>query len=805
MRHLQEILSNFTQKSLVEKARLSDAYLIEKLAADLAEIHNLYDLAQFRKLLAQTFQAADRKIDDNINNLISNKASAIIAIPDQWPSIPYDKLWLIIQHLTPREFWLLGKVNRQFRSLSQSDFFWQQYAKLYKINAENKKDFAKRYIILFGKTSNEIDNFIYAIANNDEETVAALLPYKVIQAYLKDKFILLFTFVASNSNLAILRVLETYLASSHDIVKDIIKLIALENALKAGHKENCAYLRNSLSSSPITQNLDRELFKNPLHLAAASGDLNSLTYYIGKGFSVNNIVGDYTPLHMAVLSGQQATIERLLEHGAEINFETTNFDTALSLSLLMGHDSLAKFLLERGAVLSTKANESVLKLAVLFGCEKTICYLREKGHDISSLDEHGNSYLHQAALASHNSANVVSRFIGYGLAVNQKNKAGRTPLHYAASRGHAGAVRELLYNNADIHCCDSNNETALHYAARSGDKETVELLLADNLSAIQPNKVNETPIQLAVQAGHKAVVQLLLDSIKFQVQTSRQRRHAACEKMQVVLNSEKEIFEAFNAFLHEEIQHAPMSLVEDIADFKVQLNNDKKFNALNWYKGMRQMLVKRLLSASSECFNEYRKVLPKRANPTNEQEINLEQALQNLDFAIQEMQEKNRQGKLPHDLAAAFYQLTYVITDPQKRPQEKIAAIDAFKAKILPSWWQTFGRILACIFFVAIGICLGFSIGFWAIAGCAWSGILNLSTVSTFASNIILGSWVASTAIGGISAGVISSFCFFKATPEEKMAKRLAKDANSLIDTLTSDPKLLTQPLNQQAISTLIP
>ena len=61
--------------------------------------------------------------------------------------------------------------------------------------------------------------------------------------------------------------------------------------------------------------------------------------------------------------------------------------------------------------------------------------------------------------------------------VNIRDYKGRTPLHWAATRGDVSAVNLLLDNGADVNAQDEGKATPLILAASSGSVRTLELLL----------------------------------------------------------------------------------------------------------------------------------------------------------------------------------------------------------------------------------------------------------------------------------------------------------------------------------------
>lgn len=88
--------------------------------------------------------------------------------------------------------------------------------------------------------------------------------------------------------------------------------------------------------------------KYPLHYAAAEGNLHMLTVLLNQGYSINakdNL--NSTPLHVAVMMNQFATVQFLVEKGANINaFSYEEWDS-VSLSIVKGHYEIAEYLLKQ--------------------------------------------------------------------------------------------------------------------------------------------------------------------------------------------------------------------------------------------------------------------------------------------------------------------------------------------------------------------------------------------------------------------------------------------------------------------------
>ena len=127
----------------------------------------------------------------------------------------------------------------------------------------------------------------------------------------------------------------------------------------------------------------------------------------------------------------------------------------------------------------------------------------------SDVNEHkcrGKTPLMYAAERGH--VEVVKFFLEYETFVNKYDDRGMTALMHAACAGHKGVVAELLQSEANKK--DTNGLTALMYAARYGHLDVVKLLLANEAGKQDNNGM--TALMHAACAGHKGVVAELLQS-----------------------------------------------------------------------------------------------------------------------------------------------------------------------------------------------------------------------------------------------------------------------------------------------------
>ena len=96
------------------------------------------------------------------------------------------------------------------------------------------------------------------------------------------------------------------------------------------------------------------------------------------------------------------------------------------------------------------------------------------------------------------------------LNINQTDKYGKTPLHYAAKSGCKDIVELLLSQGVDVNILDQHHETPLHIAVVHKYKDIVELLLSQGADVNISDQHHETPLYIAVIHKQREIVELLL-------------------------------------------------------------------------------------------------------------------------------------------------------------------------------------------------------------------------------------------------------------------------------------------------------
>ncbi|MFN2427164.1 MAG: ankyrin repeat domain-containing protein [Candidatus Binatia bacterium] len=134
----------------------------------------------------------------------------------------------------------------------------------------------------------------------------------------------------------------------------------------------------------------------------------------------------------------------------------------------------------------------------------------EKGIQPSIKDELGRSAL---ALAVRDARNLeMAEFLhARGVAMDDADAVGRSPLHEAAGHGDTRITVWLLENGADVSRKDMQGRTPLHNAVMGGSRAVAVLLLDAKADANARDNFQDTPLIAACSKGLDEIARLLVE------------------------------------------------------------------------------------------------------------------------------------------------------------------------------------------------------------------------------------------------------------------------------------------------------
>lgn len=181
--------------------------------------------------------------------------------------------------------------------------------------------------------------------------------------------------------------------------------------------------------------------------------------------------GAYEDFFSALERDDPVTVQRLLQRGFDPNAVDAKGQPALTAALKLESNRVVEALVaspELRVDLANSAGETPLMIAALRGSLDWTRRLVERGAEV--------------------------------------NRAGWTPLHYAASGPEPKVVAYLLDRGAAIDALSPNGTTALMMAARYGSLDAADLLLARKADAKLRNQRELGAVDFAKAAGRDALV-----------------------------------------------------------------------------------------------------------------------------------------------------------------------------------------------------------------------------------------------------------------------------------------------------------
>jgi ankyrin repeat protein len=257
----------------------------------------------------------------------------------------------------------------------------------------------------------------------------------------------------------------------------------------------------------------REAYRiTPLHRAAMAGHAAVAEALLARSAAVDaKDYGGGTALHSAAAHGRPDVAAVLLERGADPDAMDEEGHTPLHLAARGGHEAAAAVLLDKGADPNARGEfiGTPLHEAAEHGHLGMVRLLLARGGLANARS--GGSHepftpWHAARKAGH--AAIADLLRGHG---GPDRAAQAITIHRAAEFGYLGRLQVLLKDDPALVAARDYlyRRTPLHFAADKGHRQAAELLLAAGADGMARDKNGDTPLDRAAAMGHIELADLL--------------------------------------------------------------------------------------------------------------------------------------------------------------------------------------------------------------------------------------------------------------------------------------------------------
>jgi len=228
-----------------------------------------------------------------------------------------------------------------------------------------------------------------------------------------------------------------------------------------------------------TERVLQESGDTALHKACRAQRLRIVEFLVHKMANVNAVnANGITPLHLAVINGNFALFDLLMEHGAQVNSMDNEGNSILTFACMLPDTAMAEKISSSYCQFDefrpNLKGKSAIIVATDFQNYDIVIYFAKNPWISRQIKK-----LFEATFLKN--IKVIKDLIGEGISVNvtSEDSYRRTPLHIAASLGEIKIMKLLLEAGGRVDALDSSDRNVLHIAASCGAVEIVKLLMEE--------------------------------------------------------------------------------------------------------------------------------------------------------------------------------------------------------------------------------------------------------------------------------------------------------------------------------------
>ena len=308
-----------------------------------------------------------------------------------------------------------------------------------------------------------------------------------------------------------------YKYSIHDIFAEAILMLSDRQRFERTGFKILDFIKILLNRVDVNKQIDNEVgdYTTSLKLASEKGYLDLVKILLEHGADVNSTTGDYdyTALMYASKYEHIKIVQILLKHGADVNIQNRNGFTALIYASENGFVKIVKMLLEHKADVNIQENNGETALTTSISHEKPgtntiVELLLKNGADVDIQSNSGSTALMTASRFGYST--IVKILLEQGADVNEKDNNGSTALMTAVINDNVETVKMLLDHGADVDIQSNSGSTALIYAADIGGEEIVKMLLDHGADVDIKNNRNKKAIDFTYNTRNDGKKMLIL-------------------------------------------------------------------------------------------------------------------------------------------------------------------------------------------------------------------------------------------------------------------------------------------------------
>ncbi|CAG7718043.1 unnamed protein product [Allacma fusca] len=338
----------------------------------------------------------------------------------------------------------------------------------------------------------------------------------------------------------------------------------------------------------------------PLHSAVHGGDVKAVELCLRSGAKISTQQHDLsTPVHLACSQGAMEMVKLMFQlqpEEKEVCLKSSDMQrmTPLHCAAMFDHHELVEYLISQGASVNVldKERRSPLVIAASRNGWRTMRVLIRLGAKVDLKDDEFRNALHVLVIHGGDLENIIDEQFSkdFQFILDEKDKYGHTPLHYAAKQGQIKSAAKLLFYGASIITKSNDGENVFHISCRYGRLNIIQQILnmEQNNSVInEGNGKGLTALHIAASEGHSRVVQALMKkgALLHRDHSGETPLHLAAKyghrhTMKVILNVHSHLLDQTdkegNTSLHIAAMENRAAAVELLLSLNCNLTNNKK-------------------------------------------------------------------------------------------------------------------------------------------------------------------------------------------------------------------------------------